>query len=81
MDRKMAVFAAMGFEIAGLVIAGVYFGGWADKTFGWGGLGVAAAIGAALIGWIIHLLMLAKKFERESAEDESRGRQEPPDQR
>lgn len=66
MDRKMAVFTAMGFEIVGLVVAAIYLGRWVDEKFDWKGLGIAAAVGIAVIGWITHLLVLAKKIDQES---------------
>lgn len=65
-DRKTAVFAAMGFEIVGLVIAAIYIGGWADERFGLKGIGMMGAIGIALAGWIVQLMVLAKKFEKDA---------------
>ncbi|MCM2280518.1 MAG: AtpZ/AtpI family protein [Bdellovibrionaceae bacterium] len=76
MDRKFAVFTAMGFEIVGLVVAFVFIGRWVDEKFGWNGLGTAAGVGIALVGWLTHLLVLAKQIEKADVETTTEASQE-----
>lgn len=65
MDRKTAVFISMGFEIIGVVIAAIYIGGWFDKTYALDGLGTTFAIVIGFIGWLTHLFIAARAFDKE----------------
>lgn len=73
MDRKWAIFTAMGFEIVGLVLAFVFVGRWMDEKFGWDGLGTTVGVLVALVGWITHLLILAKQIEKSEASNDEQG--------
>jgi len=55
----------MGFELVGLVLASVYFGGMIDEKFNLGGLGLVGLCMMSLIGWMIHLIQLAKQVEKQ----------------
>lgn len=70
MNRRAMVFIAMGFEAVAAVLAGVWLGGYFDKNLGGKGYGPVLGALLFLIGWVIHLLVMAKKFESES-EDSS----------
>jgi len=74
MDRKSAVFIAMGVECVGVIMACLYLGRWVDTKLGWGGLGAALGAFIGLIGWVSHLLIvtqqLAKKKDSGHTEEE-----------
>jgi len=69
MLNKGLVFMGMGFELLGLVLGGYYLGQAIDNEFGWPGYGVAALVICGLIGWMIHLIFLLKRFMAETADD------------
>ncbi len=56
------IFAGMGFELVGIVLAGLYIGQKLDEVYDWGGLGVAGMIILATGGWIYHLIHLLKRY-------------------
>lgn len=64
MDRKAAVFIAMGFECFGLVAACVLIGRWIDQKYGSGSLwtGMGALVGVT--AWVTHLLVLLKQLAK-----------------
>ena len=71
------VFAGMGFQLVGLILAAVYIGGIIDKSLNSGGLGIAIMIIAVLIGWFVHLLFLLKKFMKDE-DDEGKNTNDSP---
>jgi F0F1-type ATP synthase assembly protein I len=60
--NKGIVFAGLGFELVGVVLACLYFGQLIDKIYGWGGFGVALMIVLGTAGWFFHLIILLKRF-------------------
>lgn len=56
------VFMGMGFELVGIMLAGLYVGKIIDEKMGWKGIGVAACVIILLIGWFVHLFVLLKRF-------------------
>lgn len=59
------VFAGMGFELVGLIVACLFIGQWFDEKYGTKGLGVAGFSILALVGWLVHLIQLLKSTEKE----------------
>jgi F0F1-type ATP synthase assembly protein I len=53
----------MGFEIIGIVIVGVWIGGWLDETYTLKGMGTAGAIIIGFIGWLLHVLMAVRAID------------------
>lgn len=64
MDRKSAMMLSMGFEIVGIILVAVYLGGWLDQKYGWGGMGLVAAIVVGFIGWLTHVIVLMRALEQ-----------------
>ncbi len=62
----MLVFAAMGMELVGLIIASVMVGQWLDEKYGWKGMGVLVLSIAGLVGWLVHIVLLLRQMERAS---------------
>lgn len=65
--KKGLVFTGMGFELVGLVLGSLYLGGIIDRHMEWQGYGVAAILIIGFIGWIIHLILLLKRFMADSS--------------
>ena len=70
MKSKGLIFTGMGFELVGVVLAGLYIGQKLDEVYGWGGLGVAGMIFLATGGWIYHLIILLKRFMDEQLKEQ-----------
>ena len=66
------VFAGMGFELLGLILAALYIGGIIDNELNGGGLGVAGMVITVLVGWFVHLFMLLKKFMERADRDKKK---------
>ncbi len=63
---KPLQFLAVGFELAILIIAGVFIGLKLDEHFKTNGILVALLLMLILTGWIIRIVRLNQKFEREN---------------
>ncbi len=63
-SRKGIVFAGLGFELAGLVIASVSFGGKIDEIYGFPGYGVAGLTVLSMIGWLVHLIFMLRRWQQ-----------------
>lgn len=63
-SKKGIVFAGLGFELAGLVIASVTFGGKLDEHYGWPGYGVAGLTVLSMVGWLIHLIFMLQRWQK-----------------
>lgn len=69
MNRKLAVFVALGFEAVFLVAGLVFLGRYFDQQYGWGGVGAGFGAFLGMAGWVIHLLVAIKAIAKE---DDSR---------
>ncbi|PWU19599.1 MAG: hypothetical protein C5B49_05505 [Bdellovibrio sp.] len=63
--KKYIVFAGMGFELVGLIIACLFIGQWLDERFSLKGLGVISFSVLGLVGWLVHLLQMLKLLEKQ----------------
>ncbi|MBX3019252.1 MAG: AtpZ/AtpI family protein [Bdellovibrionaceae bacterium] len=70
--NKGLIFMAMGFELVGLILGCIFIGQWVDENYGTKGLGLVGFSAAALVGWLVHIVQLLKKFEADSEEPESK---------
>lgn len=59
---KAIVFAGMGFELVGLILAGLYLGQFLDKQYNLNGLATAGLSILVLIGWMVQLVFMLRKF-------------------
>jgi hypothetical protein len=66
------VFIGMGVEAVGAVLVCMWIGNKLGEHFGWGVLGPAAGAFIGLIGWVIHLLMVAKALAKKEDSGDTR---------
>ena len=66
--NKYIVFAGIGFELVGLIIASVYAGEYLEIIKPTKGLWVAGLILVSLVGWMIHLLAMLKTAQKQKTE-------------
>lgn len=71
MDRKSLVFIAMGFELVVAVLACFYLGQWVDVKYQLNGLGAALGAFLGLLGWVIHLLGVARLLAKQEESGKS----------
>ena len=67
--QKGLIFMGMGFELLGLILGGYLLGNTIDAHFGWSGYAMAGIIIICLVGWMIHLVYLLKRFMAEAPND------------
>lgn len=68
MNREMAVFISIGFELVGLLVGSAYLGMYLDEKSGTTGLWVGGLCVASLIVWLIHVLFMLNSFEKRRTE-------------
>ena len=62
MNTKALAFVGIGFELAVLIIAASYFGQQIDNYMGWNGYAMITFVILFFASWVIHLVVLMKKF-------------------
>ncbi|MBC87178.1 MAG: hypothetical protein CL677_08340 [Bdellovibrionaceae bacterium] len=63
MNRGMYIFIGVGIELAFLVIGALYLGETIDKEYELRGLGQAGLLLVVFVGWVIHFIVLLKRFQ------------------
>lgn len=58
------IFMGMGFELVGLVIGCIYLGSVIDERFQWRGYATVGLIVISMVGWIVHLIVLLKRYQQ-----------------
>ena len=64
MNKRYLVFAGIGMELVGLILAALWLGKTIDDTYGLKGIGVITMSIGALVGWLVHLITLLKSIDR-----------------
>lgn len=59
------LFAGIGFELVGLVLGSIWLGDKVDKYFGWNGTGLIICLVASLFSWLLRVIFLLKKVEKD----------------
>ena len=64
-NKKAIVFCWNGVSnLLCLIVGGLYLGQHLDKTYELGGLATAGIAFAVLMSWLVHLVVLLKRFSR-----------------
>lgn len=67
--KKYIVFVGIGFELVGIMMACIYLGQLIDKTYQTKGLALAGFMFIGLASWLIHVVMLLRRLEKQNPED------------
>jgi F0F1-type ATP synthase assembly protein I len=67
--NKYIVFAAMGFELVGVMLGCLYIGQLIDQKWNLKGLGIIGFSILGLAGWIIHIVQMSKQIENVKDEE------------
>ncbi len=66
--NKYIVFAGVGFELVGLIVASVYLGEYLEGKTPSKGLWVAGLILVSLVGWLVHVVAMLKNIQKQKVE-------------
>ena len=69
MRNKYIVFTAIGFELVGIIIACLLIGKSIDDKFHLNGIVMILLSMLGLAGWLVHVVMLTKKIEKQDQQD------------
>jgi F0F1-type ATP synthase assembly protein I len=72
LDRKMMAYGALGFEVIGFMVAGVYIGNWAEERFKGNGLYLVGCILVALSAFVAHVVLVQNKLSEDDSKTESK---------
>ncbi len=64
MKNPFLAFTGIGFELIGLIVLGVWGGGWLDQFTWINKLGVPAGVLLALVIWFVHIFKLLQKINK-----------------
>ena len=64
MNTKALVFVGMGFELVGIILGALYLGKEIDEYYQLAGLATAGLSLLVLAGWLYHLVILLKRFQK-----------------
>ena len=67
--KKYIVFASIGFELVGLMVASIFLGQAIDQRYQTKGIAIAALMFIALASWLIHVLFLLRRIQNEDPEN------------
>jgi len=62
--QKYLIFVSIGFELIGLVLAGIYVSGWLEERYKTGGFITMGVLFLVLIGWFVHITYMLKKAQK-----------------
>ncbi len=65
---KYLVFVGMGAELVGIILSCLYIGKTIDERFQLQGIGMALLSLAGLAGWITHIVILARGFDKQDSD-------------
>jgi F0F1-type ATP synthase assembly protein I len=67
--KKYLIFTSIGFELVGIMVASIYLGQIIDKTYQTKGLALIALMFIGLASWLIHVILLLRRFQKDEPED------------
>lgn len=68
MKSKYLIFAAMGVELVGIILACLYIGQMLDEKYDLKGLGMIGFSVAGLAGWITQIVILSQRMDKAEGE-------------
>lgn len=67
--NKYIIFASIGFELIGIMLASIYLGQVIDKTYQTKGFALIALMFLGLVSWLTHIVWLLRRLEKNDSKD------------
>lgn len=67
MKSRYLVFVGMGIELVGIILSCLYLGQMIDNQYHTKGLALGGLPMLGLAGWIYHIVVLARKIDKDNA--------------
>ncbi|MGZ3742261.1 MAG: AtpZ/AtpI family protein [Pseudobdellovibrionaceae bacterium] len=67
--NKYIIFASIGIELVGIMMASIYLGQLIDKTYQTKGFGLIIFMFVGLASWLTHVVLLLRRFEKNDKKD------------
>lgn len=68
--NRYLIFASMGFELVGIMLASIYLGQKIDENYGTKGVALIALMFIGLASWLAHMIMLLRQIEKNNSESD-----------
>ncbi len=65
MDKKYLVFVGIGFELVAIILTCIFIGQKLDEKYQSNGMFLIGFSVLGLTGWLVHILKLLKRFEKD----------------
>ena len=65
MGGRALLFLGLGFELFAMAMASIWVGGIIDAEMGWSGHGFLLIMGSCFIAWLVHIIVLVRRFQKE----------------
>lgn len=66
MKSKYLIFAGIGVELVGIMIACLLLGQWLDRQYDLKGLAMVGLSVMGLAGWLVQIVKLTQKFDQQA---------------
>ncbi|MNK88169.1 hypothetical protein D3C87_1081230 [compost metagenome] len=70
--NRYIIFASIGFELVGLIVGCFYLGEFLDAKYNTGGMAFVGLSVACLIGWLVRVIWLLQRVQKQDEEAEKR---------
>lgn len=75
--KRYIIFASIGFELVGLIVGCFYLGEFLDKKYNTGGMAFVGLSIACLIGWLVRVIWLLQRIDKQDEEAEKQNKTKP----
>lgn len=75
--NRYIIFASIGFELVGLIVGCFYLGEFLDAKYNTGGMAFVGLSVASLIGWLVRVIWLLQRVQKQDEEAEKQNNTKP----
>jgi len=75
--KRYIIFASIGFELVGLIVGCFYLGEFLDAKYNTDGMAFVGLSVASLIGWLVRVIWLLQRVQKQDEEAEKRNNTKP----
>jgi predicted tellurium resistance membrane protein TerC len=69
--HRYLIFASIGFELLGIMLASIYLGQTIDEHYQTKGVALIALMFIGLASWLFHVIMLLRQIEKNQPKSDS----------